>query len=182
MKISGLLAVTSLAILGLVAPVPATAATKAEIDKSVTTTLSEFNALDKSHPRLGKKSVGMLVFPHVTKAGVGVGGEFGEGVLQVNGKTIGYYNTAAASAGLTLGVAEHSEIIMFMTQKSLDNFTQSNGWSIGADADITVVSKGASETFDSMTEQKHVLAFVFEEKGLLGDVSLAGSKITKLTK
>jgi hypothetical protein len=36
-----------------------------------------------------------------------------------------------------------------MTQDSLDNFMSSKGWSVGADAGITVVSAGASGTYDS---------------------------------
>jgi lipid-binding SYLF domain-containing protein len=86
----------------------------------------------------------VLVFPRVTKGGIGIGGEFGDGALQVNGKTVGYYSIGSASVGLTLGLAKHSEIIMFMTQDSLDKFTSSAGWSIGADAGITLVSGGAS--------------------------------------
>ena len=45
----------------------------------------------------------MLVFPNVLKAGVGVGGEYGEGALLVGGKTGAYYNIAAASIGFQLG-------------------------------------------------------------------------------
>ena len=124
----------------------------------------------------------MLVFPRVTKGGVGIGGEFGEGVLQVNGKTVGYYSVGAATVGLTLGLANHSEIIMFMTQESLDKFISQAGWSIGADAGITVVSGGANGSYDTETAKKPILGFVFAEKGLIGDLSLEGSKISKIKK
>ena len=98
------------------------AAVKGDIDKDVVTSLSDFNALHASNAGLRKQAAGVLVFPHITKGGVGVAGEFGEGALQVNGKTVGYYSIAGASVGLTLGAAKRSEIIMFMTQKSLDDF------------------------------------------------------------
>jgi lipid-binding SYLF domain-containing protein len=93
---------------------------------------------------------------------------------------VGYYTINSASVGLTLGVAKRSEMLLFMTHESLDKFTKSNGWSIGADAGITVVSQGASGEYDSSTQQKPILAFVFGEKGLIGDLSLEGSKISKM--
>jgi lipid-binding SYLF domain-containing protein len=171
--------IASLTILFLISAV-AVAATKAEIDQRVAATLTEFNALTPANESLGKKAAGMLIFPKVTKAGVGVAGEFGEGVLQVDGKTVGYYSISSASVGLTLGLAEHSEIIMFMTPEALEKFTKSDGWSIGADAGITIVSMAASGAYDSKTQQKPILAFVFAEKGLIGDLSLEGSKISKI--
>ncbi len=98
----------------------------------------------------------------------------------MNGKTVGYYSVGAASVGLTLGLANHSEIIMFMTQDSLDKFKARAGWSIGADAGITVVSGGANGSYDTETAKKPILGFVFAEKGLIGDLSLEGSKISKI--
>ncbi len=180
MKRYKFLAASCLTILGLGMAAVSFAATKAEIDGRVATTLTEFNALNAANESLGQKAAGMLVFPRVTKGGVGVAGEFGEGALQVAGKTVGYYNIGSASVGLTLGLAKHSEIIMFMTQESLDKFLKSDGWSIGADAGITVVSMAASGEYDSKTQQKPILAFAFAEKGLIGDLSLEGSKISKI--
>jgi lipid-binding SYLF domain-containing protein len=143
-------------------------------------TLSTFHALNPANKSLGSKAAGILVFPRVTKGGVGIAGEYGEGVLQVNGKTVNYYSIGAASVGLTLGLGKHSEILMFMTKDALDKFTHSDGWSIGADAGITVVEAGATGDYDSKTEQKAILGFIFGEKGLIGDLSLEGSKISKL--
>ena len=180
MKIHKVLALTALSILGLGMTVTSIAATKAEIDQRVATTLGVFHGLNASNESLEAKAAGVLVFPSVTKGGVGVAGEYGEGVLQVKGKTVDYYSIGSASVGLTVGLAKHSEILMFMTQDSLDKFTSSKGWSIGADAGITVVSKGASGEYDSKTQQKPILAFAFAEKGLIGDLSLEGSKITRI--
>jgi lipid-binding SYLF domain-containing protein len=146
----------------------------------VSKTLTHFNTINPANKTLGDKAAGVLVFPRITKGGVGVGGEFGEGSLQVNGKTVGYYSVGAASVGLTLGLARHSEIIMFMTQDSLNKFTSSAGWSIGADAGVTVVSGGAKDSYDTQTMQKPILAFAFAERGLIGDLSLEGAKISKI--
>jgi len=39
---------------------------------------------------LSVKAKGILIFPDVIKAGFGLGGEYGEGVLRINGKTVEY--------------------------------------------------------------------------------------------
>ena len=120
--------------------------------------------------------------PQISRAAefFGVAGEFGEGALLVNGKTAGYYSLSSASVGITLGVAKHDEIIMFMTQETLDKFTITNGWAVGADTGVAVMSKGAGGAYDTKTLQRPILGFVFGEKGLIADVSLDGSKITQI--
>jgi lipid-binding SYLF domain-containing protein len=180
MGIKIVLATTGLAIVALTSSAASFAASETQIDTRVSETLLHFNTINPENKVLGDKAAGVLVFPRVTKGGIGVGGEFGEGVLQINGKTVGYYSVGAASVGLTLGLANHSEVIMFMTQESLDKFTAGDGWSIGADAGITVVSGGASGSYDTQTQQKPILGFVFAEKGLLADLSFEGSKISKI--
>lgn len=180
MKLNFSMAVTGLTMLALIASSATFAATKSQINERVTATLGQFDSINSANKTLSDKAAGVLVFPRVTKGGVGVGAEFGEGVLQVDGKTVGYYSVGSGSVGLTLGLAEHSEIIMFMTRESLDKFTSGKGWSIGADAGITVISSSANGSYDSATEQKPILGFMFAEKGLIGDLSFEGSKITRI--
>jgi lipid-binding SYLF domain-containing protein len=180
MKLKTLAATTGLVILALVASAASFASSKAELDASADTALQHFFALNPANKPLAQKAAGILIFSHVTKGGIGVAGEYGQGVLRVGNATVDYYSIGSASVGLTLGIAKHREIIMFMTQDSLDKFTASKGWSIGADAAVVLVKQGASGQYDSDTIGKPILAFVFGEKGLLGDVSLEGSKISKI--
>jgi lipid-binding SYLF domain-containing protein len=182
MKWKQLLAASGLMLLGLVGSAASFADSKAEIDASVSKALKQFYTLSPKNKELAGKAAGMLVFPRITKAGAGIAGEHGEGVLLVKDKTVGYYSIGGGSIGLTLGIADRSEIIMFMTQASLDKFTNSHGWAIGADAGIALVTAGAGGTYDTKTLQKPILGFVFGEKGLIGDLSLEGSKITKIEK
>jgi len=158
------------------------AATKAEIDERVHGTMQQFYQLNPAHRELVGRAKGVLVFPHITKGGVGVGGQFGEGALRIDGKNVAYYSIASASVGLTLGLAKHKEVILFMTQEALDKFTTSHGWTVGADTGVAVLSKGAGGDYDTQTLQRPILGFVFGEKGLIGDASLEGSKVTKLDK
>ena len=180
MKLKPLAASIALTILGLVASSGSFAYSKAELDASAAKAVKHFYALNPANRKLLDKAAGVLIFPRVTKGGAGVAGEFGEGVLQLRGETVNYYSVGSASIGLTLGVGQHSEIIMFMTQESLDKFTKSEGWSVGADTAVALVSEGAGGQYDSAIVGKPIIGFVFGEKGLLGDLSLEGSKITKI--
>ncbi len=154
--------------------------TKAELDVGVHETLKAFDALNPNNRRLRHSAAGTLVFPRVTKGGAGIAGEYGEGALRVDGKTIGYYSVASASIGLTLGAAKRSEVIVFTTQESLNQFTASKGWSVGADTGVAMVHSGGGANYDTDTLKKPVVGFVFAEKGLIGDLSLDGSKIDRI--
>ncbi|KAF0190814.1 MAG: lipoprotein [Gammaproteobacteria bacterium] len=182
MKWKNPLAIIGVAMLSLFVITTAVAGSKGDIDASVSKALIQFYALNAKHKDLAAKAAGMLVFPSITKGGVGVAGEYGEGVLQVKGATVDYYNIGSASIGLTLGIASRSEIVMFMTEEALDKFKNSDGWKIGVDAGVAVVSVGAGGQYDTKTLQQPIIGFVFGEKGLIGDLSLEGSKITKIQK
>ena len=182
MKWKQLLAASGLMLLGFVGSAASFADSKAEIDASVSKAMKQFYTLSPKNKELAGKAAGMLVFPRITKAGAGAAGEYGEGVLLVKDKTVGYYSITSGSIGLTLGISDRSEVIMFMTKAALDKFTNSHGWSIGAEAGVAVVSAGAGGTYNTKTLQEPILGFVFGEKGLIGDLSLEGSKITKIEK
>jgi lipid-binding SYLF domain-containing protein len=176
------LAAIGLVTLSLFVTSTAFADSKDEIDASVGKALKQFYALNPKNEELANKAEGILIFPSITKGGVGVAGEYGEGALQVKGMTVDYYNIMSASIGLTLGVATRAEIVMFMTQESLDKFKNSDGWKIGVDAGVAIVSMGAGGQYDTKTLQQPILGFVFGEKGLIGDLSLEGSKVSKMQK
>jgi len=127
-----------------------------------------------------KKAAGALVFPAVFKAGIGLGGEYGEGALVISGKTVDYYSTAMASIGLQLGAQKKTIIIVFMDKKSLDDFRNSSGWKVGLDASVAVVAIGADGSIDTAKFDKPIVAFVFDQKGLMYNLTLEGSKIKKL--
>ena len=150
------------------------------LDQQVATTLDAFYKLNSRNQYLAQNAAAVLVFPSITKAGVGVGGEHGNGALLENGKTVGYYSISGASIGLTLGMSHHSQVILFQTPEARDKFVNGSDWAMGADASVAVMKKGAGGDYDSQTLKKPILAFVFGEKGLMGDVSLQGSKVSKI--
>jgi len=126
------------------------------------------------------KAKGILAFPGVFKAGIGIGGEYGEGALRIGGKTAAYYSTAAASFGFQLGGEKKSIVILFMTDEALNQFRHSDGWKVGTDASVAVITVGAGTEGSTATWNKPVIAFVFGQKGLMYDISLNGAKISKI--
>jgi lipid-binding SYLF domain-containing protein len=100
----------------------AEAASAAEINAGVNDTLDLFYRQVPGSRALASRAVGVLVFPTVIKAGMGFGGEYGEGAMRDGVKTTGFYNTIAASFGFQLGAEARSVIIMFMTPEALSNF------------------------------------------------------------
>ncbi|MDD4956291.1 MAG: lipid-binding SYLF domain-containing protein [Candidatus Omnitrophica bacterium] len=160
---------------------PAYAVTAADIDAGVKISLDKLEKIDGGDTVINGAK-GMLVFPSVFKAAIGFGGEYGEGALIEAGQTDGYYSTAAASFGLQLGGQKKTIIIAFMTDDALNNFKKSEGWKIGADASVAVIAIGAGTQISSAISNKPIVAFVFDEKGLMYDLSINGAKVTKITR
>jgi lipid-binding SYLF domain-containing protein len=176
--------VTSLAQMvvgvGVMLAAPAWAETAAEIDAGVEAARDACAANVAGCEAAAEKAQGMLVFPKVTKGAIGIGGSYGEGALIVDDKPAGYYSTAAASIGLQLGGETFSQIIMFMTPAALEGFRNSSGWEAGANAKVTMVDQGKAADIRSIIADNPVIAFVFGQQGLMGDLSVEGAKITKL--
>jgi lipid-binding SYLF domain-containing protein len=156
----------------------AVAATAAQIEAGVNAAIEKCYAQIAACKPLAAKAKGMLVFPEVTKGGLIVGGSHGKGALRVDGKTVGYYTTSSASVGLQAGAEKHAEMILFLTDKALAQFRSSSGWEVGADAGVAVIDAGASKDFDTLSQKDPVVAFIYGETGLMGSLSLEGSKIS----
>jgi lipid-binding SYLF domain-containing protein len=158
------------------------AASKTEIDVKVTASLEQFRKEVNGGAAFLEKAQGVLVFPEVLKAGFGVGGEYGEGALLIGGQTADYYSTAAASFGFQLGAQVKTVILVFLAKDALDKFRNSAGFEVGGDAAVAVVEVGAGVDINTMTIQDPIVGFVLSNKGLMYNLTLEGTKITKLNK
>jgi len=158
------------------------AASAREIDTSVDVALDRFFKQVKGAKEFANSAKGLLVMPGVVKAGFGLAGEYGEGALRIGGKTADYYNIAAASFGLTIGAEKKDIIIAFMTDEALKQFRGSANWEAGVDGNVALFVIGAGTRLDTTTMKDPIVGFVFDTKGLMADVSLKGSKFTKLDK
>ncbi len=154
--------------------------TAREIDTSVDVALEKFEKEVFSGKEMLKKAKGVLVFPSVIKAGIGLGGEYGVGALRVKGKTVEYYNTVGASIGFQLGGQAFREYLLFMDQDALDKFTKSEGWKAGVDGSIALIKVGADGSVDTTKTNEPILGFVLGQKGLMYNLNLEGSKYNKI--
>jgi lipid-binding SYLF domain-containing protein len=145
--------------------------------------LRALHKLEDSNHRarfLAHHAKAILVFPSVLKAGFIFGGQTGNGVLLVHGRPEGFYNMTGGSWGLQLGGQDFSYALYFMTDSSLDYLRRSDGWSAGTGPSIVVVNKGAGAEANSTTITHDVYAFPFGQKGLMADLTLQGTKITRI--
>ncbi|WP_233805811.1 BPSL1445 family SYLF domain-containing lipoprotein [Paraburkholderia sp. HP33-1] len=156
------------------------AAKRQEIDAKVHATLSRLFETVKGSKELVAKANGVLVFPSVLKVGFIAGGEYGEGALLVGGKTAGYYSTVSGSFGLQAGAQSKAVIFLFMTHDALNSFRNSKGWSVGGEGSVALLKVGANGQIDTTTATAPVVAIVLTNAGLMGDVSLSGTKVSRL--
>ena len=152
----------------------------ADIEKEVDHAIQKFEKDIRGGAKFLSKVKGYLVFPSVIKGGFIVGGKYGEGALRVNGTTKYYYSMTAASIGFQAGAQEHSMLIAFISETSLNNFIKSNGWEAGVDGSIAVAEWGASKDISSLSFEKPIIGFIYGEKGLMAGVSIAGTKFQRI--
>jgi lipid-binding SYLF domain-containing protein len=164
------------------APPRSEAASAAEINADANATLHSFVRQIGGARELANKAAGILVFPSVIKAGIGFGGEYGEGLLIVHQRPAGYYNLISASFGFQLGVQERSVIIMFMTDEALAGFNNRAGWKIGVDGSVAIITLGAGGSIDTDQSTSPVIGFILDPKGLMYNLTLEGSKISRISR
>lgn len=158
---------------------PARAASAAQIDAEARATLNRFFQRVVNGRELANKADAVLIFPSIVKAGIGIGGEYGEGVLHIRGQTSGYYNVIGASIGFQFGVQTRSLIIMFMTPGALAGFRARAGWEVGVDGSVALINVGASGRVNTNNIVDPIIGFVFNEKGLMYNLTLEGTKISR---
>ena len=132
------------------------------IEEEANMALAQFYHDVKGSKKFLSKVKGYLVFPKILKAGFVVGGEYGEGVLRVNGETKHYYSLISGSIGFQAGVQQNTMVIAFITKRSLLNFIRSDGWEAGVDGSIAIAQWGAGKDISTISFEKPIVAFVFD--------------------
>jgi lipid-binding SYLF domain-containing protein len=171
--------ITFTVVFGLLATV-SYAKTKSEINASVEAALNRFKKEVKGANEYLKVAKGVLVMPNVTKAGFIIGGQYGQGALEVGGKTVDYYSLAAGSLGWQIGAEKYDMIIIFATDAALKKFQSGEGWEAGADAEVTMISAGVDAPVSTLVSQHPVLCFITDQKGLMAGVSVKGAKFNRI--
>ena len=158
------------------------AASAQEIDIKVDEALERFDSEVQGGKTFLEKAKGVLVFPEVMKAGFGIGGEYGEGALRINEKTVDYYSTAAASIGFQFGAQIKTVVLVFLDSSELEKFRNSDGWEAGVDGSVVLVELGGGKDLNTLNVEDPIVGFILSNKGLMYNLTLEGSKLTKLNK
>jgi lipid-binding SYLF domain-containing protein len=150
------------------------------IDAEVDNALARLYGQVEGSQQLVGRAKGVLVFPSVMEAGFIVGASRGQGALRIGGKTKSYHATTSGSFGLQAGAQSTAVFLLFMTDDALRQFQNSSGWTVGADASVTLISVGASAQVTTATAQQPVIGYVLSNRGLMAGISLDGARITRL--
>ncbi|MCX7892936.1 MAG: YSC84-related protein [Burkholderiales bacterium] len=156
------------------------AAQRQALDAAADSALARLYAQQPGSKELVDSARGVLVFPSFGSAGFLVGGGTGTGVLRTGGKTVSYHRMTEASVGLLAGAQSQAVFILFMTEEALKRFEASRGWTVGADANVTMLSVGANAQITTQTARQDIIGFVMTNRGLMGNLSLNGNRITRL--
>jgi len=152
----------------------------AEISKNAHAALESLYAKVAGAKALGAQAHAILVFPKVTKAGLGIGGQSGEGALIKGGKTVGYYRTTGASFGLQAGAQTFGYAMFFMNEKALAQLDKADGFEVGVGPSVVVMDEGKAKTSTTTTMKDDIYAFIFGQKGLMAGLGIQGNKISKI--
>jgi len=174
---------SSILAIVLLLPLSAGAADSAAVlDAKVDEAIEDFKREVNGAEVFLAQSAGYLVFPRVIKVGIGLGAETGEGALRVNGRSAAFYRTTSGSFGLQLGAQAKSIVIAFMTKESLAKFRNSSGWKIGVDGSVALIDLGAGKQINNENIKDPVVGFIFGSKGLMYNLTLEGTKISRVKK
>jgi lipid-binding SYLF domain-containing protein len=178
---------TSIVAAGCVAIAPAVSASMipgktpaAEIARNSQNALQKLYAKVPAAKAIGKEAYAVLVFPGVTKAGLGIGGQYGEGALIKGGKVVAYYSTAGASYGLQVGAQTYGYAMFFMNEAALKQLDKTDGYEVGVGPSVVVMDEGMAKTMTSTTMKDDIYAFIFSQQGLMAGLGVQGNKISRI--
>lgn len=156
----------------------ASAATAEDLRKD---SLQALQHLYKAQPfaeTISRNAKAVLVFPNIIKAGLVFGGSYGEGVLMRGSKVEGYYNSVTGSWGLQAGAQSYAYVVFLMTESAVNYVRDTKGWEVGVGPTVVVVDQGVAKNLSSSSLKDDAYAFIFDQQGLMGGVSIEGTKIS----
>lgn len=131
-----------------------------------------------------KSGKGVAIFPKVTKAGLGLGGQTGEGLVLLRNKNGTWSGPAfmginGASIGFQIGVQSVGLVLVITNQDGLHAFTGGNSFKLGADVAIAAgpVGRDTSAATDGRA-QASIYSYSMS-KGLFAGVSIDGCVINQ---
>jgi lipid-binding SYLF domain-containing protein len=161
-------------LLGSCATAPATREDTAALVAAATTRWQQMSKEDPALGALVQRGYGYALFPDVGKAGLGVGGAYGRGVVYERGQHIGYSDLTQGSVGLQVGGQSFSELLVFETKAALDRF-KAGQVSFAADASAVVLKSGVAT---NATFVDGVAVVVQPIGGVMVEAAIGGQQFT----
>ena len=161
---------------------PAHAASAAEINRDANTVLAKLYQSKPEAKKLAAQAKAILIFPTIYKVGFMFGAQYGEGVLRRGNKSVGYYNTVAASYGWQAGAQAFGYALFFMNDSALSYLDKSEGFEVGVGPSVVVLDEGMGKAMTSTTVSQDVFAIIFDQSGLMAGAGVQGSKISRIDK
>lgn len=156
------------------------AATAQDLDRDSDQALQKLYRINPLAEQISHRARAILVFPNIVKAGLVFGGAYGEGELKQGSKVDGYYNSVTASWGFQAGAQSYGYVVFLMSRKAVDYIHRSQGWEIGVGPTVVVVDQGVAKNLSTSTLKDDAYAFIFDQQGLMGGVSIEGTKISRI--
>ncbi|MCX2982677.1 hypothetical protein EYC98_17585 [Halieaceae bacterium IMCC14734] len=178
MQISRVLLLASLCLLSAFTQ----AAAKEVIDAKAEEALMVFEKESPSGAKLVREAAGVLIFPNMIKMSFGPGGEYGEGVLFIDGEPVRYYSTARETMIFAEGATFKAQMLLFMTRESLSSFLASKGYKPGANGRVAMASLDGSGKVKPDVKQAPLIGFSFSDLGMMADETLHGYKFVGISR
>jgi len=160
---------------GLALAVTAVAWDPAEVEKldaGADEAVAEMLANDPDMKRFFDSSVAHVVIPTVGKAGVGIGGARGKGLLYEGGEPTAIVTLTQLSIGFQWGGQAYSEFLFLKDAAALDEFKRGD-FELGAQMSAVAVKTGASADADF---QEGIAIFTQAKGGLMYEAAVGGQK------
>jgi lipid-binding SYLF domain-containing protein len=144
----------------------------AALDKEAKEAFAEFEAKDPAVKHLLKSTFAHAVIPAITKAGFGVGGAHGKGVLYENGEVTAIVTLSQVSFGFQWGGQSYSEFLFFQDYTALTEF-KTGIFELGAQVSAVAVTAGVSSNAEFYNG---VAVFTQVRGGMMYEASVSGQK------
>ena len=127
---------------------------------------------------------GVAIFPAVTKAALGIGGQTGEGVVFLRngkGKWSGpaFMGLSGASVGFQIGAQSVGLVLVITNEEGLRAFTGGNSFKLGADVAIAAGPVGRDASAATDGRAKASIYSYSMSKGLFAGLSVEGCVINQ---
>ena len=158
----------------------AQAASPEDINRSSNEALQRLYDNNPAAQAISEHARAILVFPSIVKAGLVVGGAYGEGELKQGPDVDGYYNSVTGSVGFQAGAQSYGYVVFLMNKDAVKYVHRTEGWEVGVGPTVVIVDAGLAKNLSTSTLKDDAYAFIFDQKGLMAGVSLEGTKITRI--